>query len=122
MQHVEEFYFLRFKTSYVIFTSASLCSDGDNLLICFIVPWRTGLRFPMYKCIGAGYTITLRKSKVNKVTEPCEKLLQKQIGYSFKGGWEWRGGGGDEKKSYLRRVCIKVDFIRENVCHSSTTN
>ena len=89
MQDVEDFYFLRFKTSYVIFTSASLCSDGDNLLICFIVPWRTGLRFPMYKCIGAGYTITLRKSKVNKVTEPCEKLLQKQIGYSFK-----RGGGG----------------------------
>lgn len=95
VQDVEESYFLRFKTSYVIFTSTSLCSNGDNLLICFIVPWRTGLRFPMYKCIGAGYTITLRKSKVNKVTEPCEKLLQKQIGYSFKrgcggGGWGWR--------------------------------
>ena len=95
VQDVEESYFLRFKTSYVIFTSTSLCSNGDNSLICFIVPWRTGLRLPMYKCIGAGYTITLRKSKVNKVTEPCEKLLQKQIGYSFKrgcggGGWGWR--------------------------------
>ena len=49
VQDVEEFYFLRFKTSYVIFTSASLFSDGDNLLICFIVPWRTGLHLPMYR-------------------------------------------------------------------------
>ena len=49
MQDVEEFYFLRFKTSCVIFTSASLFSDGDNLLICFIVTWRTGLRLPMYR-------------------------------------------------------------------------
>ena len=56
----------------------------------------------MYKCIGAGYTITLRRSKpskVNKVTEPCEKLLQKQIGYSFKRGWGW--GWGVTKRSHI---------------------
>ena len=56
----------------------------------------SGLRLPMYKCIGEGYTITLRKSKVNKVTEPCKKLLQKQMGsVLLKGG----GGGGVTKRS-----------------------
>ena len=31
------------------------------------------------------------------------------------------GGGCDEKKSYLRRVCIKVDFIRETLGRMSAT-
>ena len=35
------------------------------------------------QCVGAGYTITLKKSNVKKVTDPREKFLLNQISWEF---------------------------------------
>ena len=71
-------YFLRFKTSCVILTRASLWGDGDNLLISLTASLAYWLANVYERAIPS---LWKKKSNNKKVTGPREKLLLNQISW-----------------------------------------